>query len=140
LAEEWVGQVVVGLAEIRVVEDVEELGSEAQPQPLGEVKLPLHRKIGLPSSETPQDIAAEIALLTGGVNAAGLNALPPGYCGPYSKSGTPGTTSGRGYTAMPSAKTIPLTTSTGGAFLAKMKLPTDQPPKAAWAILFEGRS
>jgi hypothetical protein len=49
-----------------VVEDVEELGSEAKPQPLGEVKLPLHRKIRLPGSETPQHIAPEIALLRGG--------------------------------------------------------------------------
>ena len=47
-----------------MVKDVEELGSETKSQSLGEVKLPLHCKIGLPSSETPQDIAAEIALLS----------------------------------------------------------------------------
>jgi len=38
---------------------------------------------------------------------------------------------------MPSAKTVPLSTSTGGAVLAKMKLSTDQPPNAPWAKLFD---
>ena len=54
---------VVGTAEVRAVEDVEELGSEAKPQMLGEVKLPLHRKIRLPGSETAQRVPSEIALL-----------------------------------------------------------------------------
>jgi hypothetical protein len=49
-----------------VVEDVEELGAETKPQSLGDVELPLHRKIRLPGSETPQHIAPEIALLPGG--------------------------------------------------------------------------
>ena len=66
LAEQCVGQVVVGRAEVRVVEEVEELASETKPHLLGEMKLPLKRDIGLPGSETPQHIAAEIALLPGG--------------------------------------------------------------------------
>jgi hypothetical protein len=49
-----------------MVEDVEELGSETKPQPLGDVKLPLYCKIYLCSSETAQHIAPEIALLPGG--------------------------------------------------------------------------
>jgi len=63
LAEQRAGQGVVGAAEVRVVEDVEELGPETQPQFLGDVKLPLERKICLPGPETPQYIAPEIALL-----------------------------------------------------------------------------
>jgi hypothetical protein len=36
-----------------MIEDVEELTPEAKRQFLGEVKLPLHRNIRLPSSEAP---------------------------------------------------------------------------------------
>jgi len=54
LAEERVGQVVVGSAEVRVVEEVEELAPETKAQLLREVKLPLKRDIGLPGSETPK--------------------------------------------------------------------------------------
>ena len=46
-----------------MVEDVEELGPETKPQSLGEMKLPLQRKIHLRRSETAQDIAPEISLL-----------------------------------------------------------------------------
>ena len=63
LAEQRAGQGVVGAAEVRVVEDVEELRPETQPQFLGDVKLPLQRKICLPGPETAQLIAPEIALL-----------------------------------------------------------------------------
>ena len=63
-AEEGAGQHVVGIAEVWVVENVEELGPEAKRQPLGESELALQGHIGLPGSETAQHIAAEIALLT----------------------------------------------------------------------------
>ena len=46
-----------------MVEEVEELASETKPYSLGELNLPLKRDIGLPGSETPQYVAAEIALL-----------------------------------------------------------------------------
>jgi hypothetical protein len=66
VAEQGAGQAVVGIAEVWMVKDVEELASETKPEPFGNVKLPLQGKIGLPSSKTAQDIAAEIALLPGG--------------------------------------------------------------------------
>src|SRR5271157_3969736 len=78
----------------------------------------------------------------GYVKAAPLRILPPGYCEPNSSNGTPGTKFGRGYSAMPSSKTSPPITFTGGAVLAKIKASTDQPPNAAWANAFacgEGR-
>jgi hypothetical protein len=65
VAEQGVGQGVVGIAEIRMVKDIEKLRSEEKSSIFGEVKLPLQGKIGLPSSETPQHIAPEIALLPG---------------------------------------------------------------------------
>ena len=40
-AKEGAGQGVVGIAEIWMVEDVEELGSETKTDLLGEMKLPL---------------------------------------------------------------------------------------------------
>jgi hypothetical protein len=49
-----------------VVENVEELASESEPHLLGEVKMPLQRKIHLRGSETSQHIAPEIALLSHG--------------------------------------------------------------------------
>src|SRR4029077_20238219 len=58
-------------AEVRVVEDVEELGPETQPQFLGDVKLPLQRKICLPGPATPQHITPEIALLPCGRRSKG---------------------------------------------------------------------
>jgi len=60
------GQAVVGVAEVRVVGDVEDLGPEVKPQPFGKVKLTLQGKIRLRSSETPQHVASEIALLATG--------------------------------------------------------------------------
>ncbi len=75
---------LVGVAEVWVVEDVEELSAETKPQFLGDVKLPLHPNICLKSSETPQHIAPEITCCpAGGVEkAARLKILPPGYCAP----------------------------------------------------------
>src|SRR6266567_924195 len=66
MAEEGVRQVVIGIAEIWVVKDVEELGSKTKPHLFGKVKLPLQRKIRLRSSETPQHITPEITLLPNG--------------------------------------------------------------------------
>src|SRR6267378_2298315 len=62
VAEQRAGQIVVGVAEVWVVEEVEELGAETKPHLLGEVKLPLERHIHLHSIETPQHVASEIAL------------------------------------------------------------------------------
>ena len=66
VAKQRAGQVVIGIAEVGVVEDIEELGAEAKPQPLGEPELALQGHIGLPGSETAQHIASEIALLSSG--------------------------------------------------------------------------
>jgi hypothetical protein len=46
-----------------MIKDVEELGAEIEPRPLGEGELPLKGNLGLGGSETPQHIAPEIALL-----------------------------------------------------------------------------
>src|SRR5215472_3903580 len=48
-----------------MVQDVEELGSEAKPHPLVDGKYPLHSNISLRSCETSQHVAAEITLLPG---------------------------------------------------------------------------
>ena len=64
VAEEGIRKRADGTAEVRVVEDVEELGPETQAQLLGQVKLPLHGKVGLPSSKAAEDVASEIALGT----------------------------------------------------------------------------
>src|SRR5215472_12917563 len=66
MAEERAGQAVVGVAEVGVVEDVEELGSETKPDLLGELKLALEGHVRLRGSETAQNIAPEIALLASG--------------------------------------------------------------------------
>jgi hypothetical protein len=65
LAEECVGQAVVGGAEVWVVEEVEELAPESEPHIVDQVKFPLKCDIRLPRSETPQHIAPEVALLAG---------------------------------------------------------------------------
>src|SRR5271166_2741736 len=106
-----------------------------QPQ----VKLPLQCKVHLRCSETPQHIASEIALLPGGrcskscfvenlaartLRAEELKRHAWVHIRPRIR-------------AMPSAKTIPPTTLTGVADRARMKLSTDQPPNAAWAILLD---
>src|SRR5262249_21453038 len=44
-AEERAGQVVVGIAEVRAVQDVEELSAEVKPNPLGEAKPALQPNI-----------------------------------------------------------------------------------------------
>src|SRR6266446_9048512 len=48
-----------------MIKDVEYLGPETKVQLLAEMKAPLQRDIGLRSSETPQHIAPEVALLRG---------------------------------------------------------------------------
>src|ERR1700741_3740278 len=63
LAEEAVGNVVVRLAEVRVVEDVEEFGAKTKPEPLRHCELPLQGEIRLPRSETSQHVASEITLV-----------------------------------------------------------------------------
>ena len=57
------GQRVVGIAEVWVVEDIEELRTEAQPQLLGQVKLPLQPHIRLRGSETAKNVAPKVSLL-----------------------------------------------------------------------------
>ena len=47
VAEQRAGQVVIGTAEVWIVEDIEELGSETEPHLLGDVKLALQPKIRL---------------------------------------------------------------------------------------------
>src|SRR5262249_54457548 len=49
-----------------MVEDVEELRPETKPHLLGDVKLPLHSGVGLPGSETSENVASKIALLSVG--------------------------------------------------------------------------
>jgi len=63
-----------------MVEDVEELASETEPDLLGDVKLPLQCKIHLRCSETAQHIVPEIALLSAGRwrESGMLKTLPPG--------------------------------------------------------------
>jgi hypothetical protein len=64
-AEQWTAQDIVRAAEIWMVEDVEELGSETKRYCFGDAKLPMQRNIRLPGSETAQDIASEIPLPSG---------------------------------------------------------------------------
>jgi hypothetical protein len=66
LAEQRIRQVVVGRAEVPMVEEVEGPAPETKRHLLGKAKLPLKRDISLPSSKTPQYIASEIAQLPGG--------------------------------------------------------------------------
>ena len=49
--KQWAAQIVDGTAKVRVVEDVEELASEAKLYLVREVKLALKRDIGLRDSE-----------------------------------------------------------------------------------------
>ena len=65
VSKQGAGQAVVGIAEVRVVEDIEELGTEAQAQVLRQRKAPLKGHIRLRGSESTQDVAAEIALGSG---------------------------------------------------------------------------
>src|SRR5262245_18200754 len=65
-AEQRAGQAVVGIAEVGVVEDVEELASETKSHLLGDVKDPLHPDIRLRRAEAAQDVASERTLLPGG--------------------------------------------------------------------------
>src|SRR5262249_31262228 len=62
-AEQRAGQIAVGIAEVWVVYDVEELGSETKSHRLGEAELPVHSDIRLRCRKAPQPIAPEIALL-----------------------------------------------------------------------------
>ena len=65
-AEQGAGQDAIRIAEVGVVQDVEELGSETKPHLLGDAELPLHANIHLRSIKTPQRIASEITLLPDG--------------------------------------------------------------------------
>ena len=100
------------------------------------VKMPLKRDIGLPGSETPQHIASEIALLPGG--RCGKSRRIESLAARILRAIEHKRHSGHHVRARIQRnavrKTIPPTTSTGGADLAKMKLSTDQPPQRAWAI------
>src|SRR5262249_21704410 len=61
-AEHRAGQAVDRVGEIRVVEDVEELGPETKPGPLCNPKDSLEGNIGLRRPEAPQDVPAKIPL------------------------------------------------------------------------------
>src|SRR5262249_44738727 len=62
-AEQGTGQVVDRIAEVCVVQDVEEFSPETKGRLLGEVKLPLQRNIRLRGPEPSQYVSCEIALL-----------------------------------------------------------------------------
>src|SRR6185503_8430654 len=64
-SEQRAGQVVDRIAEVWVVENVEELGAETKPYFLCDVKLSLQSDIRLRRCETSQHIATEITLLPG---------------------------------------------------------------------------
>src|ERR1700728_3943361 len=71
----------------------------------------------------------ELGSTGGSTNAAGLNAFPPGYAGPYRYCGIPGTTSGRICTRLPvRTEDVPTLRFTGKAECACTTLSTDQPP------------
>src|ERR1044071_8992759 len=65
-AEKRTAQRVGGVAEVRVVEDVEELRAEAKPHLFDDAKLSLQPDVRLPGPETPQHVAPEITLPPGG--------------------------------------------------------------------------
>jgi hypothetical protein len=65
-AEQRAGQGVIGIAEVGVVQDVEELAPETKPDFLGDAKYPLQPNIHLRSAEAPQHIAPEVTLLPDG--------------------------------------------------------------------------
>src|SRR5262249_49084926 len=58
------GQIVLGAAEIRLVEDMEALAAQAKPEACGRPELTLQRDVGLRRAESAKDIAAEVPLLT----------------------------------------------------------------------------
>ena len=62
---------VGGIAEVRVIENIEELSSETKPHLLSDVKLALQRHVRLPGSEPAQHVAPEIPLLAGGRRGKG---------------------------------------------------------------------
>jgi hypothetical protein len=62
-AEQRAGQHVGRVAEVRVVQDVEELGPEAKPDSLGDAEDALQPDIALKCAETSQHIASQISLL-----------------------------------------------------------------------------
>jgi cyanophycinase-like exopeptidase len=64
VAEQGAGQAVVGTAKVRMIKNVEELRAEKKPYVFRDMKLTLHRNIRLRGSETAQDIASEIPLLS----------------------------------------------------------------------------
>jgi len=124
VAEQRASQHVCWVAEVGVIENVEELGAEAKPHLLSDAKHPLHPDIRLRSVEAAQHVAAEITLLPCGCRrkrrliedlAAGISRAVK---------------FGRGASPIPSPRNCASTTLTGGADLARMKLSTDQPPGA----------
>src|ERR1044071_6414986 len=62
LPEEAVGQVAHGVAEVRVVEDVENFGAHLQPRRLAEGELAAHCEVELREPEAAQGVAPERAL------------------------------------------------------------------------------
>src|SRR5215213_2072787 len=63
-AEEAAAEVAHGVAEVRVVEDVENLGTQLQARVFGERELPPHREVELRQAEAAQGVAPERALPT----------------------------------------------------------------------------
>ena len=63
LAEEGTCKCADRIAEVGMIEEVEEFRAETKPDLLGEVKLPLQAEIYLGSPETAQHVASEITLL-----------------------------------------------------------------------------
>src|SRR5215469_6071296 len=64
MAEERIGEIVIGRAEIGVVKNIEKLSPEPQVQLLSEPKLSLERHVRLRCSESAQHVASEITLLS----------------------------------------------------------------------------
>ena len=79
-----IGKIVIGIAEVRVVQDVKGFGPETKRGGFGEAKSPLYSDIPLRRVEAPQNVAPEIALLTIGGRRKGfrIENFPPGYPAP----------------------------------------------------------
>ena len=128
------GQIVDRRAEVRAIENVEELSPDAEVDVLRQPKTPLNGDVDLECARSLQDVPSEVALLSRrrGAEWRGIeDLLRPGYCGPNSSSGTAGFTFGRYRSMVPAANEMAPTTLTGGADRANRKLSSDQPPSAA---------
>lgn len=62
LPELWRAQVVRRGAEVGVVEDVEEISSSLEREPIEKVELPTKRQVELRSAESAQGVASQVAL------------------------------------------------------------------------------